>query len=125
MIAVIFEVWINDSKKDEYLEIASQLREELVKLEGFITIERFQSLTDSEKLLSLSFWENEESVIKWRNFEQHRQAQKKGRNYIFKDYRIRIGTIIRDYGFFERTEAPLDSASSRNFRIAYRSGRSS
>lgn len=112
MIAVIFEVWINDSKKDEYLEIASQLREELVKLEGFISIERFQSLSDDEKLLSLSFWENEEAVIKWRNFEQHRQAQKKGRNSIFKDYRIRIGTIIRDYGFFERTEAPLDSVSS-------------
>ncbi|MFV0305940.1 MAG: antibiotic biosynthesis monooxygenase family protein [Moheibacter sp.] len=112
MIAVIFEVWINDSKKDEYLEIASQLREELVKLEGFISIERFQSLSDGEKLLSLSFWENEEAVIKWRNFEQHRQAQKKGRNSIFKDYRIRIGTIIRDYGFFERTEAPLDSVSS-------------
>lgn len=112
MIAVIFEVWINDSKKKEYLEIASQLREELVKLDGFISIERFQSLSDAEKLLSLSFWENEEAVIKWRNFEQHRQAQQKGRDSIFKDYRIRIGTIIRDYGFFQRDEAPLDSASS-------------
>ena len=112
MIAVIFEVWINDSKKDEYLEIASLLKEELVKFEGFISIERFQSLSDGEKLLSLSFWENEEAVIKWRNYELHRKAQQKGRSSIFKDYRIRIGSIVRDYSFLERTEAPLDSTSA-------------
>ncbi len=111
MIAVIFEVWINDSKKDEYLEMASQLKKELVKLEGFISIERFQSISDHEKLLSLSFWEDEKAIIKWRNFEQHRKAQQKGRDFIFQDYRIRIGHIIRDYGFFNRSEAPLDSTS--------------
>jgi len=81
----------------------------LEKIGGFISIERFQSLADPDKILSLSFWANEEAVREWRNTELHRLAQYKGRNGIFKDYRLRVVSVIRDYGMFDRTEAPADS----------------
>lgn len=109
MIAVIFEVIPNKGKKEEYLDIAAKLRPELDTIEGFISIERFQSFNDPEKVLSLSFWRDEESIQQWRNLEMHRYAQSKGRNEIFKDYHLRIATVVRDYGMFERKEAPGDS----------------
>ena len=109
MIAVIFEVIPNEGKRQDYLDIAASLRLELDKIEGFISIERFQSLYDPEKVLSLSFWKNEESVAAWRNLEAHRLAQSKGREYIFRDYRLRIANVNRDYGMFDRKEAPADS----------------
>lgn len=110
MIAVIFEVIPNEEKKEEYLDIAASLKPELSHIEGFISIERFQSLSDSGKILSLSFWKDEESIQQWRNLELHRQAQKKGRNEIFKNYNLRIATVVRDYGMFERKETPEDSS---------------
>ncbi|MFB9077250.1 antibiotic biosynthesis monooxygenase family protein [Flavobacterium procerum] len=110
MIAVIFEVIPNEGKKEEYLDIAASLRPELNTIEGFISIERFQSLTNSGKILSLSFWKDEESIQKWRNLEMHRHAQAKGRNGVFKDYHLRIATVVRDYGMFERKETPEDSS---------------
>src|SRR5258706_8410769 len=109
MIAVIFEVIPNEGKRQDYLDIAASLRPELDKIEGFISIERFQSLYDPEKVLSLSFWKNEESVVAWRNLEAHRLAQSKEREYIFRDYRLRIANVNRDYGMFDRKEAPADS----------------
>jgi heme-degrading monooxygenase HmoA len=109
MIAVIFEVIPSEGKKAEYLEIASQLRPELDKIDGFISIERFQSLNDPEKVLSLSFWKDEESIQQWRSFEMHRWAQSKGRDGIFKDYHLRIAEVKRDYGMFDRNEVPSDS----------------
>jgi heme-degrading monooxygenase HmoA len=109
MIAVIFEVIPSEGKKAEYLEIASQLRPELDKIDGFISIERFQSLNDPEKVLSLSFWKNEESIQQWRSLEMHRWAQSKGRDGIFKDYHLRIAEVKRDYGMFDRNEVPTDS----------------
>jgi heme-degrading monooxygenase HmoA len=109
MIAVIFEVIPSEGKKAEYLEIASQLRPELDKIDGFISIERFQSLNDPEKVLSLSFWKDEESIQQWRSLEMHRWAQSKGREGIFKDYHLRIAEVKRDYGMFDRNEAPTDS----------------
>jgi heme-degrading monooxygenase HmoA len=109
MIAVIFEVIPSEGKKAEYLEIASQLRPELDKIDGFISIERFQSLNDPEKVLSLSFWKDEESIQQWRSLEMHRLAQSKGRDGIFKDYHLRIAEVKRDYGMFDRKEAPTDS----------------
>ncbi|OIV43112.1 antibiotic biosynthesis monooxygenase family protein [Flavobacterium johnsoniae] len=110
MIAVIFEVIPNEGKKDEYLDIAASLRPELNTIEGFISIERFQSLNDPGKILSLSFWKDEESIQQWRNLEMHRHAQSKGRNGIFKDYHLRIAAVVRDYGMFERKETPEDSS---------------
>ncbi|WP_265428710.1 antibiotic biosynthesis monooxygenase family protein [Chryseobacterium sp. YIM B08800] len=107
MIAVIFEVWINESKKSEYLDIAAALKKELKNIEGFISIERFQSLSDDQKILSLSFWENENAISEWRNFEQHKSAQQKGRSSIFNDYKIRVGNIVRNYGFYDRKECPF------------------
>src|SRR5215204_8090 len=98
MIAVIFEVVPAKGKRDEYLDIAAQLKSELTKIEGFISIERFQSLVDPEKILSLSFWETEESVRAWRNTELHRAAQTVGRASVFRDYRLRVAFVERDYG---------------------------
>lgn len=109
MIAVIFEVVPSANGKDEYLDIAARLRPELDKIDGFVSIERFQSLSDPKKLLSLSFWKDEEAIEEWRNKETHREAQAKGRGSVFDDYRIRIAEVKRDYGMFERNEAPADS----------------
>ncbi|RED19508.1 heme-degrading monooxygenase HmoA [Flavobacterium cutihirudinis] len=110
MIAVIFEVIPNEGKKEEYLDIAASLRPELDHIEGFISIERFQSFSNPEKVLSLSFWRDEESIQQWRNLEMHRHAQAKGRNEVFKDYHLRIATVVRDYGMFDRKETPRDSS---------------
>lgn len=112
MIAVIFEVVPADEiKKLEYLDIAASLKPVLEKIKDFISIERFQSLTDPEKILSLSFFEDEESIKQWRNLEVHRIAQAKDRGHVFKDYRLRIADVVRDYGMFDRKEAPADSKS--------------
>jgi heme-degrading monooxygenase HmoA len=111
MIAVIFEVIPQQGNTEEYLGIAKELRPLLDTIDGFISIERFQSLSDNNKLLSLSFWKDEESIRQWRNMEEHRMAQAAGRDHVFKDYRLRIAVVTRDYGMFERTEAPVDSKS--------------
>lgn len=109
MLAVIFEVIPTKDGKDEYLAIAAHLREDLLQVPGFISIERFQSLSDPDKILSLSFWRDEESVARWRNLEEHRLAQVKGRERLFRDYRIRVGSIVRDYTREDRGQAPEDS----------------
>lgn len=109
MIAVIFEVTPTKEGKQKYLEIASCLREDLIKMPGFISIERFQSLSKPEKLLSLSFWDDEDSIGNWRKHEEHRKAQLKGRRQLFKDYRIRVCSLSRDYSMTLRDEAPSDS----------------
>ena len=106
MIAVIFEVWPAQGRKDDYLAIAATLREDLVKIDGFISVERFQSITDPGKLLSLSFWRDEAAIIKWRQQEEHHRAQWQGRGGIFADYRLRVASVVRDYGMFDRAEAP-------------------
>ena len=109
MIAVIFEVWPAKGRTDDYLGIAGDLRPQLEKFDGFISIERFSSLTTEGKILSLSFWRDEESVKRWRNVEEHRMAQARGRGGIFDDYRLRIASVIRDYGMRQREQAPQDS----------------
>jgi heme-degrading monooxygenase HmoA len=109
MIAVIFEVWPADGRKQTYLDIAAKLKPELEQIDGFISIERFQSLVDETKLLSLSFWHDEEAVKAWRNVEHHRQAQAAGRGGVLRDYRLRVASVLRDYGMKERAEAPADS----------------
>lgn len=108
-LAVIFEVIPADGFKETYLDLALQLRPELEKIKGFISIERFQSIYHPEKILSLSFWESEVAIQEWRNLDMHREAQSKGRNGVFKDYRLRIAEVRRDYGMFRREEAPGDS----------------
>jgi heme-degrading monooxygenase HmoA len=109
MIAVIFEVEPAPGRRDAYLGIAADLRPLLDGVDGFISIERFQSLVDATTVLSLSFWRDEEAVKAWRNSEEHRQAQKAGRGGIFAGYRLRIAHVVRDYGMTERAEAPADS----------------
>jgi heme-degrading monooxygenase HmoA len=109
MVAVIFEAFPAEGKWDEYLDIAARLRHELNKIEGFISIERFQSLTNTQKILSLSFWKDEDSIKQWRNVEMHRMAQKEGRSSIFDNYRLRVATVQRDYGMTEREQVPDDS----------------
>lgn len=109
MIAVIFEVWPRAETRQEYLDIAAALKPQLEKIDGFISVERFQSLADPEKLLSLSFWRDEAAVAQWRGLETHRAAQSKGRATVFRDYRLRVAAVIRDYGLNRREEAPADS----------------
>ncbi|TIN30983.1 MAG: antibiotic biosynthesis monooxygenase [Mesorhizobium sp.] len=109
MIAVIFEVEPAAGRRDAYLSIAADLRPLLDGIDGFLSIERFQSLVDPNRILSLSFWRDEEAVKAWRNTEEHRQAQKAGRSGIFAGYRLRIAHVVRDYGLTERDEAPADS----------------
>ena len=110
MIAVIFEVWPADGRKADYLDLAQHLREDLQKMDGFVSVERFQSLTDAGKLLSLSFWRDEEAVAAWRNHAQHRTTQAAGRRGIFRDYRLRVASVLRDYGMTaNRDQAPIDS----------------
>jgi len=109
MIAVIFEVYPQEGRRDEYLDIAAALRPELERMDGFVSIERFESLTTPGKILSLSFWRDEASVQRWRQLDPHRNAQARGRAGIFSDYRLRVAAIIRDYGLSDRAQAPPDS----------------
>ena len=109
MIAVIFEVLPHTHTRQNYLDIAASLRPQLDHIEGFISIERFQSLTDPGKLLSLSFWRDEEAIARWRTTGEHRGAQASGRAGIFQDYRLRIAKVIRDYGLRDSDQAPADS----------------
>jgi heme-degrading monooxygenase HmoA len=112
MIAVIFEVEPAEGKRDVYLGMAADLRPLLEGIDGFISVERFQSLKNPERLLSLSFWRDEEAVKAWRNTQQHRHAQRAGRGGVFRDYRLRIAHVLRDYGLAERDEAPADSRAA-------------
>ena len=107
MIAVIFEVW--PAARDAYLGAAAQLRPLLDDIDGFLSIERFESLAEPGELLSLSFWRDEAAVAAWRNIEAHRAAQEQGRAHILRDYRLRIGHVVRDYGMKDRAQAPKDS----------------
>ena len=109
MIAVIFEVIPSADGRDRYLELAAELKPLLQEVDGFLSIERFQSLTDPDKLLSLSFWRDEDAVREWRRIEAHRGAQAEGRAGVFADYRLRVASVLRDYGMTEREQAPPDS----------------
>ena len=117
MIAVIFEVVPAPGRKQEYLDLAEKLRPALEKMDGFISIERFESLANKGKILSLSIWRDEEAVKRWRQFEGHRAAQAKGRGGIFADYRLRVASVIRDYGMFEREQAPSDSRAIHDSKV--------
>jgi len=109
MIAVIFEVWINPNHKQDYLDQAGKLRTLLDGIDGFISVERFQSLVEPDKILSLSYFRDEESVKTWRNTIEHREAQKLGRNEYFLKYQIRITHVLRDYSMKDRGQVPDDS----------------
>ena len=112
MIAVIFEVWPAQGETRHYLDIAASLRPLLDGIDGFLSIERFESFSEPGKLLSLSFWRDEEAVRQWRTLEAHRAAQAKGRATVFRDYRLRIAHVGRDYGMTDRAEAPADSRAA-------------
>jgi len=109
MHAVIFEVRPAPGQRDTYLQMAAALREQLMKMDGFLSIERFESLSEPGKLLSLSFWRDEAALAAWRNLEAHRRAQAAGRDHVFAGYRLRIAEVARDYGMDERDQAPADS----------------
>src|SRR5688500_16872117 len=111
MIAVIFELTPAPGRKQEYLDLAAELASELKERDGFISIERFQSISNPERFVSLSFWRDEEAVRKWRNLQKHREAQAKGRGGIFSEYRLRVCSVLRDYTMRGSGEAPADSVS--------------
>lgn len=114
MIAVIFEVEPKHGRQDDYLEHAARMLPLAKATDGFISVERFQSLTDPKKLLSLSFFEDEAAVARWRNSLEHRKTQKAGRRGIFKDYRLRVAKVLRDYGMNKRSETPKDSQAAHD-----------
>ena len=109
MIAVIFEVWPGAEGRQQYLDLAAALRPLLDEVDGFLSIERFGSLSEPGKLLSLSFFRDEAALAQWRQLEAHRAAQSAGRQGVFDDYRLRIAAVVRDYGMLERQQAPADS----------------
>ncbi len=109
MIAVIFEVTPTENGKEKYFEIAADLKSILSEMDGFISIERFQSITNPDRYLSLSFWRDENSVRLWRNQLDHREAQREGRINLFTDYRLRVANVLRDYGMDDREQAPVDT----------------
>ena len=109
MIAVIFEVWPAEGRAGEYFDTAAALKGDLEKIDGFISVERFESLVTKGKYLSLSFWRDDEAVRAWRNLDGHRKAQRKGRSGVFADYRLRVASVLRDYGLRQRDGAPNDS----------------
>ena len=109
MIAVIFEALPQPHRQSDYLDAAERLRPLLAQIDGFVSIERFESLSQPGKLLSLSFWRDEDAVRQWRNLELHRQIQEAGRRSIFADYRLRVAEVRRDYGLYDRAQAPEDS----------------
>jgi heme-degrading monooxygenase HmoA len=112
MIAVIFEFTPSPGRFPDYMALVETLKPELAKADGFISLERFESITAPGKFVSLQFWRDEESVAKWRNLHKHREAQKKGRGGIFASYRLRIAGVIRDYTMDARTGAPADSVAA-------------
>lgn len=114
MIAIIFEVWPKPNHKQHYLDIAATLRPLLESIDGFISVERFESLTEPGKMLSLSFFRDEAAVQTWRNLTAHRTAQAEGRAEVFSNYRLRVAGVIRDYGLHERQQAPNDSLAAHN-----------
>ena len=109
MLAVIFEVWPAEGRTDQYLALAGNMKKHLEGFDGFISVERFESLTEPGKLLSLSFWRDEAALDNWRRLEEHRAMQKMGRESMFADYHLRIASVMRDYTLTERAEAPEDS----------------
>ena len=113
MIAIIFEVWPHPDHKGRYLDIAAALKADLEQIEGFVSVERFESLATPGKMLSLSIFENDDAVMRWRTSDAHRKAQAAGRGGVFTDYRLRVASVIRDYGMTERREqAPEDSRAA-------------
>jgi heme-degrading monooxygenase HmoA len=111
VIAVLFEVTPREGRQNAYLDAAASLRPRLERIDGFISIERFRSLSSPGKLLSLSYWRDERAVTQWRNEDAHRRVQAQGRNEIFEDYRLRVAQVIRDYGMNDRTQVPADSTT--------------
>ena len=114
MIAIIFEVEPAEGKKDAYLDVAAAMRPLVEQVDGFISVERFQSITNPAKMLSLSYFRDEAAVEQWRQLTQHRNAQKKGRAGIFRDYRLKVAHVLRDYGMNDRAQAPDDSRATHD-----------
>jgi heme-degrading monooxygenase HmoA len=109
MLAVIFEIWPAEGRAGDYFDLAASLKADVERIDGFISVERFQSLTVPGKFLSISYWRDEKAIEAWRALEAHRSAQAKGRAGIFADYRLRVASVVRDYGMTDRNQAPTDS----------------
>jgi heme-degrading monooxygenase HmoA len=112
MIAVIFESWPKPGKKEAYLDMAAVLMPLVEAVDGFISVERFESVSEPGKMVALSFWRDEEAVAKWRNVVEHRRVQEGSRRTVFDDYRLRVAHVIRDYSRNDRQEAPTDGVEA-------------
>jgi heme-degrading monooxygenase HmoA len=117
MMAVIFEVWPAAGHRDDYLAMAAALKAEVEAIDGFISVERFESLYEEGKLLSLQFWRDEAAIARWRHHLEHRRAQVLGRTGMFTNYRLRVAAVVRDYGPTKRADAPADALSEHDVRL--------
>ena len=118
MIAVIFEVQPAPGAESRYLDLAAEMRPLLEQVEGFVSVERFRSITRPDVLLSLSFFEDEDAVRRWRTLDDHRRVQRDGRRGLFADYHLRVASVMRDYGMQDRVEAPRDSRRTHDAKPA-------
>lgn len=109
MIAVLFELDVENKQEPLYFDWAARLKDQLSAVDGFVSVERFQSLSRPGCYLSLSYWRDEQSVRLWRATGAHRAAQQAGRDGLFTDYRLRVAAVLRDYGLRDRAQAPGDS----------------
>jgi heme-degrading monooxygenase HmoA len=114
VIAVIFEVDLAEGRMEQYLALAAALRGELEAIDGFLSVERFQSMTVPNRMVSLSFFRDEQAVQQWRNTTSHRATQARGRAGVFAKYRLRVASVIRDYSMEDRREAPTDSHAAHS-----------
>lgn len=96
MFVVLFEVQPKKSQWDRYLELAGMLRPELEQISGFIDNDRYASEQTAGKLLSLSTWESEKALIRWRTQGLHHDVQQQGRFEVFDDYHLRVGEVATD-----------------------------
>ncbi len=106
MFAVIFEVQPKPGREQDYLDIAADLKPEVERIDGFISVERFASIATKGRLVSISYWRDEAAVKRWREHTRHHLAQLSGRDQIFADYRITVAAVERQYGMHDRGQAP-------------------
>jgi len=104
MHVVVFEVTVKPDVGHRYFDIAAELKPELEKIDGFLSVERFESMLTPHKYLSLSFWRDEDSVARWREHGMHQSAQMLGKSEIFADFRISVAEIKRQYTLADRTD---------------------
>ena len=96
MFSVLFEVHPKPDQWDAYLGYVKMLRPELEQVEGFVDNIQYRSLNREGWILSLSNWQDEKAVVRWRTKMRHHEVQELGRGEVLLDYHLRVGQITLD-----------------------------